>query len=121
MAPLIKVKVINKVKGQFGTANQPKEPMCINLQSGHCNIRHVSKLFFNGKVNFSKVNVILGHMTVPMCYLLSSTKANDNKLACRCWLTTCNAFQQSCISFNQVTTIAVCGNLLKSLFAIFCQ
>ena len=46
MAPLIKVKVINKVKGQFGTANQPKGPRWINEQSGHCNIRQVSKLFF---------------------------------------------------------------------------
>ena len=30
MAPIIKVKVINKVKGQIGTANQSKGPRWIN-------------------------------------------------------------------------------------------
>ena len=30
MAPLINVKVINKIKGQLGTENQPKGPRWIN-------------------------------------------------------------------------------------------
>ena len=46
MATLIKVKVLNKVKSQFGQQINQKLPKWITKQSGLCNIRHVSKLFF---------------------------------------------------------------------------
>ena len=67
MAFLIKVKVFNKVKGQFGTANQPKGPRwIINIVyiAASDKFTSCSSLRLNRKVNFSKVKVILCHMTV---------------------------------------------------------
>ena len=46
MAPLIKVKVINKVKGQFGHQINPNLPKWTTKQNGECNIIQVSKLFY---------------------------------------------------------------------------
>ena len=67
MAFLIKVKVINKAKGQFGTANQPKGPRwIINIVDTATSDRFpsCSSLRLNRKVNFSKFKVIFCHMTV---------------------------------------------------------
>ena len=56
MAPLIKVKVINKVKGQFGQQINPNWPKCTTLQTGECNIIQVSKLFYtNAKLKGQSV------------------------------------------------------------------
>ena len=44
MAPLIKVKVINKAKGPFGQQINQNWPKRITKQSGHCNIIEVSML-----------------------------------------------------------------------------
>ena len=65
MALLIKVKVINKVKGQFDQQINPNWPKWTTKQSGEYNIIQVSKLFFTvAQLNGQYVNVILGNMTV---------------------------------------------------------
>ena len=65
MAPLIKVKVIIKCKGQFGTANRPKGGLLNKVDTTTSDrFPSCSLLLLNGKVNFPKVKAILGHMTV---------------------------------------------------------
>ena len=59
MAPLIKVKVINKVKGQFGQQINENWPNLSTKQSRQCNDRQVSKLFFT--VAQSEGQSVKGH------------------------------------------------------------
>ena len=74
MAPLTKFKVISKVKGQFGTANQPKRPIpggLINkVDTATLDIfSRCSSLLFNRKVNFSKGQGHFGSYDSLLCYL----------------------------------------------------
>ena len=65
MAPLIKVNVINKVKGQFRQQINKNWPNWSTKQGGPCNNRQVSKLFFTVvqlEGQSVKVQVILGHI-----------------------------------------------------------
>ena len=67
MTPLIKVKVINKVKGKFVQQINQNDPNGLpnKVASATSNMfRSCSSMLLNGKVNLSKVNDMLGHMTV---------------------------------------------------------
>ena len=46
MVPLIKVNVINKVKGLYGQQINQTDLTGVLSKNGQCNNRHVSKLFF---------------------------------------------------------------------------
>ena len=72
MASLIKAKVINKVKGQFGQQINQTDPNGLLKQSADCNIMQVSKLFFTVaklKGQSVKGQYHIGSNDSLLCYL----------------------------------------------------